>query len=98
MRNISDSGSKSLSVSNGNDLNSVGLEASELADASKVRPSGECLGNVGRRQHAARASAVFDNDGLAEPLLQLCRFMPRTTTSRLPPAGNDTMMAIGPDG
>jgi hypothetical protein len=47
------------------------------------------LGDRGRRNHVGAAGAVLDNEGLFEPLLELCPSR-RESQSVEPPAGNGT--------
>src|SRR5580704_10560878 len=88
---------RSLSVSYGNALTNVGLAASELAAANSVCPSGAAF-TTSPAAKTPPAPARFSTT-TALPNCSCSRpAIDRTTTSMLPPAGNDTMKVIGPDG
>ena len=97
VRNTSETVCRSLSVSNGRDLNSLALAASELAAASRVRPSGDALATAPVASTPPAPARFSTTTGLPS---RSCNFtaMARMTTSMLPPGGKDTMKVIGPDG
>src|SRR5262245_44539440 len=88
---------KSLSVSNGRFLASLGLAASELAGASRVWPSGGALTTAAVAIEPPAPARFSITTGLPS---RSCSFgaIARITTSMLPPGGNDTMKVTGPVG
>ena len=84
-------------MSNGSALNSEGLEASELADASSMCPSGDDFATAAVAITPPPPARFSTTTGLP---MRSCSFgaIARSTASMLPPGGNDTTTVIGPVG
>src|SRR5690348_3438227 len=89
VRNTRDTGCRSFTVSIGIDLNSVGLDASELGEASSVAPVGADLATNSVAITPLAPGLFSTTTGLP---IRACIFAPmaRMITSVLAPAGNET--------
>ena len=90
-------GCRSFSVSNGMDLNSVGLEASELGAASSVSPSGSALA-TSPAAIMPLAPALFSTTTALPSRGCILAATARMMTSVLAPGGKATRNLTGPEG
>src|SRR5215204_5403725 len=96
-RNSNETVWNSLSVSNGTDLNRVGLAAIRLAAANAIWPAGGDLATAAVAITPPPPPRFSISTGLP---MRSCTYgaIARSTTSMLPPGGNGTTNVIGPVG